>query len=188
MFAPILAATLLERLGWVPVLDWLLWIGSFALCIALIVVLRTRWGQSRPLKKCAVLSLLAHAMLACLAMTVRVVVGEGGGGSGGAPIRVRIVHESAEAFGVADSATEVEAPPTLSELPAEPIASAQAPDVQAEATAPVDAPPLLELPPPEASSNHVDETAEPVPESETPTQTVAAPAPETVRPTAEAAG
>ena len=82
MFAPILAATLLERLGWVPVLDWLLWIGSFALCIALIVVLRTRWGQSRPLKKCAVLSLLAHAMLACLAMTVRVVVGEGGGGSG----------------------------------------------------------------------------------------------------------
>jgi hypothetical protein len=177
MLAPLLAATLLERLGWVPILDWLLWIGSFALCIALIVVLRTRWGQSRPLQKCAVLSLLAHAVLACLAMTVRVVVGEGGGGSGGAPIRVRIVHESTETFGVADSATEVTAAPALLEPPAEPTATAQAQDASTEAPEPVDAPPLLELPPPEASSNGVEEIAsvEPEQEPDTPTQMVAAP-------------
>ena len=56
---------------------WLLWLGSLALSVTLVVLLRTRWGQSRPLQKCAVLSLLVHLMLACLAMTVRIVVGDG---------------------------------------------------------------------------------------------------------------
>jgi hypothetical protein len=175
MFAQTLAATLVERLGWVPVLDWLLWIGSFALCVALIVVLRTRWGQSRPLQKCAVLSLLAHAMLACLAMTVRVVVGEGGGGAGGAPIRVRIVHESADTFGVAESTTEVAATPALLEPPAEETTSAQTSEASAEVPQPVDAPPLLELPPPEPASQIVEKPApvEPVQVPEASTQTAA---------------
>ena len=91
-----ISATLLHRLAAVPVTDWILWLGSLALTVSLVVLLRTRWGQSRPLQKCAVLSLLVHALLACLAMTVRVVVGEGGGGTAGAPIRVRIVQDSGE--------------------------------------------------------------------------------------------
>src|SRR5688572_12801832 len=129
MFAPPLAATLLERLGSVPVLYWLLWVGTLALSAALVVVLRTRWAQSQPLQKCAVLSLLVHAMLACLAMTVRVVVGEGGGASGGAPIRVRIVSESGEIPALADSTHEVAAAPELLEPPTNEAQTAPTADV-----------------------------------------------------------
>jgi hypothetical protein len=177
MLAPTFAATLLERLGWVPVLDWLLWIGSLALSIALVVVLRTRWGQSRPLRKCAVLSLLVHAMLACLAMTVRVVVGEGGAGEGGAPIRVRIVHESADAFGVAESTTDVTTAPALLESPVEKTIAAATSETPPEAPEFVDAPLLLESPPLDDSADDLAKTAtvEPVQESENPVQTVAAP-------------
>jgi hypothetical protein len=114
-----ISATLLHRLTAVPVTDWILWLGSLALTMSLVVLLRTRWGQSRPLQKCAVLSLLVHALLACLAMTIRVVVGEGGGGTSGAPIRVRIVQDSGEQDGnpsvlvdpVAASAPQLFEPP-----------------------------------------------------------------------------
>ena len=35
----------------------LLWLGLAGLSVALFVLMRTRWGQSRPLRKCLVLSL-----------------------------------------------------------------------------------------------------------------------------------
>ncbi|HVT28458.1 MAG TPA: squalene--hopene cyclase [Lacipirellulaceae bacterium] len=74
---------------------WLAWAGSLALSVALVVLVWTRWGQSRPLQKCAALSLLVHLILAFLAMTVRIVAGDGnGGGGGGAPIHVRILQET----------------------------------------------------------------------------------------------
>src|SRR5215470_14907192 len=72
---------------------WLAWGGSLALSVVLAVLMWTRWGHSRPLQKCAALSLLVHLMLAFLTMTVRIVAGDGGGGGGGAPIRVRLVQE-----------------------------------------------------------------------------------------------
>src|SRR6185436_242706 len=73
---------------------WLAWGGSLVLSIALVVLMWTRWGHSRPLQKCAALSLLVHLMLAFLTMTVRIVAGDGGGGGGGGvPIRVRIVQD-----------------------------------------------------------------------------------------------
>ncbi len=73
---------------------WLLWASSLALCVTLVVLLWTRWGHSRPLHKCAALSLIAHLILAFLMMTVRIVNGDGaGGGGGGVPIHVRIVEE-----------------------------------------------------------------------------------------------
>ncbi|HEY3395363.1 MAG TPA: squalene--hopene cyclase [Lacipirellulaceae bacterium] len=179
MFAPPLAATFLERLGSVPVLYWLLWIGSFALSISLLVVLRTRWAQSRPLQKCAVLSLLVHAMLACLAMTVRVVVGEGGGGSGGTPIRVRIVSESGDSSTRANVVTEVTAAPALLEPPAEEAQSAPPADVAQEVAEPVDAPPLFEPPPIATKTNIAETTAatDQVQEPEAPIETTAKPVP-----------
>src|SRR5690606_21190162 len=40
---------------------------------ALLVMMRTNWGQSRPLHKCAALSLVAHLLFACFAATVQIV-------------------------------------------------------------------------------------------------------------------
>ncbi len=40
-----------------------LWGGLVLLTIALLILMRTRWGQARPLSKCAVLSLFAHLLL-----------------------------------------------------------------------------------------------------------------------------
>jgi len=109
----LLIAGFFRRMAAVPWTYWLLWFASLVVSVLLIALLRTRWGQSRPLQKCAVLSLLVHLVLAFLAMTVRIVVGEGGGG-GGAPIRVRIVQDGGDATqvslvaaGVADDAKSV---------------------------------------------------------------------------------
>src|SRR5690242_159301 len=77
----------------------LLWAGSLALTVTLIVLLLTRWGHSRPIHKCAVLSLIVHLFLAFLTMTVRIVHGDGNGpglggdAGGGPPIHVHIVEE-----------------------------------------------------------------------------------------------
>ena len=40
-----------------------IWIGLALLTLALLVLMRTRWGQARPLSKCVVLSLFAHLLL-----------------------------------------------------------------------------------------------------------------------------
>src|SRR6476620_135193 len=98
MFAPSLANAVLPCLATVQLAYWVAWGGSLVLSIALVALMWTRWGHSRPLQKCAALSLLVHLVLAFLAMTVRIVAGDGkggggGGGGGGPPIHVRIVQE-----------------------------------------------------------------------------------------------
>jgi hypothetical protein len=129
----ILVAGFWQRAAAVPWMYWLLWSGSLALSAALVFLLRTHWGQTRPLQKCAVLSLLVHLVLAFLAMTVRIVVGDGGGG-GGAPIRVRIVREmgpeSSRAKVVSEAVPEVAAPELLE--PPRPKADAEVPLVAEE--------------------------------------------------------
>ncbi len=40
-----------------------IWIGVAILTIALLVLMRTRWGQAQPLSKCVVLSVFAHVLL-----------------------------------------------------------------------------------------------------------------------------
>jgi hypothetical protein len=158
MFAPCLSATFLDRLASVPAMYWVLWLGSLALSISLVVLLRTRWGQSRPLQKCAVLSLLVHALLACLAMTVRVVVGEGGGGMAGAPIRVRIVQDSDDPIVMANirpDAAEETAPPIYESPQPASEATATVEGTDAREAEAVEAPDLIELP--EASEQTADE-------------------------------
>jgi hypothetical protein len=60
-------------------LPWiLLWIGLAFLILSLGVLIRTSWGQSHPLRKCAGLSLLAHLLLLCYATTVQIVTATGG--------------------------------------------------------------------------------------------------------------
>jgi hypothetical protein len=51
----------------------LFWLGLAVLTVTLLVLARTRWGQSRPLRKCVLLSLLAHILLAGYATTVQIV-------------------------------------------------------------------------------------------------------------------
>ncbi len=52
-----------------------LWIGLAVLSVTLFVLSRTRWGQERPLRKCLVLSILAHVLLMGYATTVKIVAG-----------------------------------------------------------------------------------------------------------------
>src|SRR5215211_4318138 len=108
MFAPWLANAGIPCLASVQLAYWVAWGGSLVLSIALVVLMWTRWGQSRPLQKCAALSLLVHLMLAFLTMTVRIVVGDGGGGGGGGvPIRVRIVQDRGTITTLTNVVTEV---------------------------------------------------------------------------------
>src|SRR6185295_5161303 len=107
MYSPWLANAVLSCLATVQLAYWLAWGGSLVLSIALVVLMWTRWGQSRPLQKCAALSLLVHLMLAFLTMTVRIVAGDGGGGGGGGvPIRVRIVQDRGPVTTLTNVATE----------------------------------------------------------------------------------
>jgi hypothetical protein len=51
----------------------LIWIGLVGLTIALFILARTRWGRLRPLRKCLVLSLVAHGLFLGYAATVQIV-------------------------------------------------------------------------------------------------------------------
>lgn len=73
----------------------LLWGMLAAITILLIVLLRTRWSQARPWRKCAILSLWVHVLLAFLATTVRIVTGAPETGSD-EPIHVAVVSASTE--------------------------------------------------------------------------------------------
>src|SRR6478735_6537687 len=110
MFAPSLANAVLPCLATVQLAYWVAWGGSLVLSIALVVLMWTRWGHSRPLQKCAALSLLVHLMQAFLTMTVRIVAGDGGrGGDGGVPIRVRLVQDRGTATTLMNVVTDTTA-------------------------------------------------------------------------------
>jgi hypothetical protein len=151
MFLHLFAAGFFGRIPQMSLLHLLLWCGMAASSVGLIVLLRTSWATQRPLHKCAILSLAVHLLLACLAMTVRIVVGESGIGSG-PPIRVRIVQESPEP---AESMTDLV------------VASAE-----------LTPPPLIEPPAVEQEKSAVDLTQEEIPpkpptEATTPAQPIA---------------
>ena len=50
----------------------LLWLGIAAFSVTLVLLMHTRWGQARPVRKCVVLSLLGHILLAGYATTVQI--------------------------------------------------------------------------------------------------------------------
>lgn len=83
-------------LAWIPgVTTWLVvWLVLAVSTVAIVALMRTRWREVRPWKKCALLSLWVHVLLACMAINVRIGVGGAGAGIGpgaGGPIRVAIV-------------------------------------------------------------------------------------------------
>ncbi len=161
-------ASLVGRLAATPVAYLLLWSGSLVLSIVLVVLLRTRWGQSRPLHKCAVLSLLVHLLLAWAAMTLHIMVGDGGGTSG-STVRVRILHDVDPELALADVPEKpdlADAPPLLQpveeEVPPPPVDEPTAAVAEV-----VDSPPAAE-----PAANEADQQ---VAAAEAPTNEPAAP-------------
>ena len=79
-----------------------IWIGVAVLLLALVILMRTRWGQSQPLSKCVVLSVFAHLLLFLYAHGTRLLDGRPTIGSD-APIHVAFIatvaqpHEGAAA-------------------------------------------------------------------------------------------
>ena len=67
------------RIPWLIALGW---IGLTIFTVGIGILLYTRWGQYRPLRKCMVLSLLAHLVLATYAATVRTVAPRAAGRAG----------------------------------------------------------------------------------------------------------
>jgi hypothetical protein len=57
-----------EQLLWCLLLG-----GLLLLTLLLLLAMRTRWGQSKPLRKCVLLSIMAHLLLAGYATTVQIV-------------------------------------------------------------------------------------------------------------------
>ena len=55
------------------IVRWVVWGGMVVLTIALLLLVRTRWGHSQPLSKCVVLSLVAHLLVGIYATTVNIV-------------------------------------------------------------------------------------------------------------------
>jgi hypothetical protein len=51
----------------------LLWLGLAVFTVAVAILMYSRWGQSRPLRKCMALSLLAHLLLAGYSTTVQII-------------------------------------------------------------------------------------------------------------------
>ena len=64
---------LLEFLAGIPPVMAVFWLGLAIFTAGLAVLLYTRWGQYRPLRKCMALSILAHLLLTCYAATIKII-------------------------------------------------------------------------------------------------------------------
>jgi hypothetical protein len=101
---------MIDMLVGLPLVWMILWAGLASLTIALLVLMRTRWGQSRPLRKCTVLSLLAHAMLGCFFTTVKI-VSVSSGPADDDPISISLASGDSETQQVALANRERESSP-----------------------------------------------------------------------------
>ncbi|NLF07405.1 MAG: hypothetical protein GX594_05420, partial [Pirellulaceae bacterium] len=67
------ANRLFEFLAGIQPMMALFWMGLAVFTVCLAVLLYTRWGQYKPLRKCMALSILVHAMFACYATTIQII-------------------------------------------------------------------------------------------------------------------
>lgn len=135
---------LLEFLTSIELLMALLWLGLAIFTVSLAILMYTRWGQYKPLRKCMGMSVLAHLLIAGYAATVEIIapivtpaetviqisLGDGPdpqappGGSG--PISAKATEQPWE-VSAGDAATGPKAPEReKSHRPAEPQRPAQA--------------------------------------------------------------
>lgn len=129
---------------------WLVWVGLVLLTLLIIALMRSAWGQSRPLSKCIFLSLIAHLLLAIYLTTVNIVASGGGSGDGGT-IEVALWDLPVGETSLGDPhATEVPVGEAVSVPTGKPAVEVPAPKQQESAPVVVTppAPQLVERPPP----------------------------------------
>ncbi|MCA9241200.1 MAG: hypothetical protein KDA37_13415 [Planctomycetales bacterium] len=85
-------ALLASLFGRMSLLSVALWSSLAISTIALLVLMRTRWGQQRPTHRYALLSVVAHLLLICVATTIHFAVSPAGNGP--EPVQVRMVMRS----------------------------------------------------------------------------------------------
>ena len=130
MHHPLLAIWGLTSTSWL-----VLWSVLAALTVLLMALLRIRWSNARPWRKCAILSLWVHVLLAFAATTVRIVAGAPDVGDD-APIRVTVVSASV----VTEQPPEEEIAPVW-ELSADtPLIAPEVQPLEAPAIEPLEAP------------------------------------------------
>lgn len=176
MNAMLLLAGFWQNLAAVRPWQLAIWCTLAVVSGVLVALLRSRWGRKNVFYRCAVASLLVHVLLVGLTMTVRLVVGDGGAGTG-PPIHVRLMDDEVRVGPI--TLVEPPAPPALA---VEPVVDAAPPaeeTAEAQNPPPVEPPPLLAPPEPVAEEKIVlDEehaaTPEPAqPVTEPPTDAVA---------------
>ena len=144
----------------------LLWLGLAAFTLSLVVLIWTRWGQYRPLRKCLVLSLLAHLLLAGYAATVQIV--SMSPPTDGPCLRISCIEGPGGPGANGDDPTsQAVVPPPAALVVSHP---ADAPEKAAIEKVESQSPPLLEIPPqasppPAMPTAVLDKPIEPVKES-----------------------
>ncbi|MBL9122831.1 MAG: hypothetical protein JNG90_04310, partial [Planctomycetaceae bacterium] len=113
----------LARLAQTPPIWWVIWIGLLLMTIALLALMRTRWGQSQPLKKCLALSILAHLLMAGYATTVQIVHNTIGPGPATSGIKVSSVRHEGGAPSARQGGTAVRSVDAFAETSPEGIAA-----------------------------------------------------------------
>jgi hypothetical protein len=135
-----IAARWMAPLAWMPgrVLWLAAWAALAAATVAIVWLMRTRWREVRPWKKCAILSLWVHVLLALLATTVRIAAGvPGAGRDDDGPIRVALISVDSSALDDVAPPPEAERWPDPAAEPApsiEPSGESEEPGDQAELT------------------------------------------------------
>jgi hypothetical protein len=175
-----MAASRFLPLAWLPgVATWIVvWAILAAATVVIVALMRSRWREVKPWKKCALLSLWVHVLLATLATMVRIGVGGPGFGPGeGGPMEVAVIDvdiSALEAIVVEPSRGEPDAAPALEPQP-EPIPYSR--DAETVRAAAEESQPT-EATPPEAAAPVEEPAEEPVAQPTLPTADLALDAPD----------
>lgn len=127
-----------------------LWLVLAAITVTLVLLMYTRWGRSRPLEKCALLSLLAHALLAGICTSVQLAAGVQGVREQDAPLALAALDSEFADSDASDSAAPDEPWDSPADSPAfEPVSTldrrlaADSPTMVRQASATSDAAAML---------------------------------------------
>ena len=169
-------------------------VGIGALTVALGILTWTRWGQGRPITKCALLSLFAHVLLLCYCWGTRILFDTPGRLLGDGEFHVRIIDSADEEMAPqADAEAEklpdqnLAAAPKLNAEPEpadeQPPEQTQLPSQLAEKIA--ETPPATEeIPPPLAETPAAEPPADDIPSSDAADELASQTPPDTAAPPA----
>jgi hypothetical protein len=139
---------------------WVVWGGMVAATVALLVLMRTQWGSSQPLRKCIVLSLLVHLLFGIYTTTVSIVVASIGKADGGDTMWVNlddIASGDSDAHDDLDARGDTKVDPDW-----EHFANSEPTDERLQVPRLRDEPPLEKLPgtPPKLNASPLDRIAD----------------------------